>query len=248
LNLSDSFTVRRFYLIGKRRWSLPILRQEIQGAAAARHAERLALEPKLARPRICLRFTQGIAFERLATLLFDLLGLDLNEGRLSTCATRRGFLSRRRPPRSARAFIGGTIPQSHETGLRFGKKNWWLWVFHHDDSAFFVPAPSRAKKVKKVGENFLGDLVSDPYGGPMGWARLDNQVCLAHLIRDLPYAIDAGDDIFAPELRHLLCHACRIGRRRRDPENYAARLNGGLEEPMHLCGAKTNTCAWSGRF
>ena len=57
----------------------------------------------------------------------------------------------------------------------------------------------------------------------MGWATVNNQVCLAHLIRDVGYAIDAGDDIFAPELRHLLGRACRIGRRRkarrRDPEN-----------------------------
>ena len=37
----------------------------------------------------------------------------------------------------------------------------------------------------------------------MGWATVNNQVCLAHLIRDVQYAIDAGDDIFAPELRHL---------------------------------------------
>jgi len=35
----------------------------------------------------------------------------------------------------------------------------------------------------------------------MGWATVNNQVCLAHLIRDVQYAIDAGDDIFAPELR-----------------------------------------------
>ena len=34
----------------------------------------------------------------------------------------------------------------------------------------------------------------------MGWANVNNQVCLAHLIRDVQYAIDAGDDIFAPEL------------------------------------------------
>ena len=110
-------------------------------------------------------------------------------------------------------LLDGTILQSDETGLRVGKQNWWLWVFHHDDSALFVAAPSRAKKVVA---DFLGDFrpdfwVSDRYGGQMGWATVNNQVCLAHLIRDVQYAIDAGDDIFAPELRHLLGRACRIG-------------------------------------
>jgi hypothetical protein len=41
----------------------------------------------------------------------------------------------------------------------------------------------------------------------MGWPSVDNQVCLTHLVPDVPYAIDANDDIFAPELRHLLGRA-----------------------------------------
>jgi hypothetical protein len=39
--------------------------------------------------------------------------------------------------------MSGTILQSDETGLRVGKRNWWLWVFHHDDSAVFVVEPSQ---------------------------------------------------------------------------------------------------------
>jgi hypothetical protein len=54
-----------------------------------------------------------------------------------------------------------------------------LWVFHHDDSAVFIVVPPRGKKVV---EDFLADFrpgfwVPDRYGGPMGWAKKDNQVC-----------------------------------------------------------------------
>ena len=174
-------------------------------------------------------------------------------------SAREAHVTNRRPPsfdndKAAAAIraklLGGTTLQSDETGLRVGKKNWWLWVFHHDDSAFFVAAPSRAKKVV---EDFLGDFrpdfwVSDRYGGQMGWAAVNHQVCLAHLIRDVQYAIDAGDDIFAPELRHLLGRACRIGRRRErladaTLKTYAARLNARLDElmrltPVHEAGVK----------
>jgi transposase len=128
-------------------------------------------------------------------------------------------------------------------------------VFHHDDGAVFVAEPSRAKKVV---EEFLGDFrpdywVSDRYGGQMGWAAKDHQVCLAHLIRqsscsDVQYAIDAGDDIFAPDLRHLLGRACRIGRRRArladaTLKTYEARLNARLDvlmarQPTHEAGVK----------
>jgi hypothetical protein len=110
--------------------------------------------------------------------------------------------------------------------------------------------PSRGKKVV---EGFLGAFrpdfwVSDRYGGQMGWAKMENQVCLAHLIRDVQYAIDAGDAIFAPDLRHLLGRSCRIGRRRdkladTTLKTYAARLEARLDKfmartPTHAAGVK----------
>jgi hypothetical protein len=48
---------------------------------------------------------------------------------------------------------GSTILQSDETGLRAGEKNWRLRVFHHDDSALFAAASSRAKSMVA---DFLG--------------------------------------------------------------------------------------------
>jgi len=82
----------------------------------------------------------------------------------------------------------------------------------------------------------------------MGWANKDHQVCLAHLIRDVQYAIDAGDDVFAPDLRHLLGRACRIGRRRArladaTLKTYEARLDARLDvlmarTPTHEAGVK----------
>ncbi|MGB5085449.1 MAG: IS66 family transposase [Methylocystis silviterrae] len=199
---------------------------------------------------IYLRFTQGIAFERLATLLSDLLGLDISEGALVNIfeASRDAFVAARSAIRAR--LLSGTALQSDETGLRVGKTNWWLWVFHHGDSAVFVAKPSRAKAVV---EEFLGDFrpdywVSDRYGGQMGFATKDNQVCLAHLIRDVQYAIDAGDDVFAPDLRHLLGRACRIGRRRERLADatlkaYASRLDARLDQlmaraPTHEAGVK----------
>ena len=147
-------------------------------------------------------------------------------------------------------LLSGTALQSDETGLRVGKSNWWLWVFHHQDSAVFLAEPTRAKSV--VAE-FLGDFrpdywVSDRYGGQMGWAGKQHQVCLAHLIRDAQYAIDCGDEVFAPPLRHLLGRACRLGRRRErlsdaTLKSYERRLDARLDqlmalEPSHQAGVK----------
>jgi transposase len=97
-----------------------------------------------------------------------------------------------------------------------GARTFWTWVFHHGDSACFVIRPSRSKKV--VAE-FLGDVrpdfwVSDRLGAQMGWAAKEHQVCLAHLLRDVQYAIDSGDTALAPDIMALLKRAVRIGRRR----------------------------------
>ena len=206
--------------------------------------------PNLRALVIYLRFTQNIAFERLARLMSDLLGLDISEGALVNMldASREAFAAQTNAIRAR--LLSGTALESDETGLRVGKKNWWLWVFHHENSAVFVTKPSRAKTV--VAE-FLGGFrpdfwVSDRYGGQMGWAKKANQVCLAHLIRDVQYVIDAGDDVFAPRLRHLLGRACRIGQRRprladATLKTYAARLDARLDElmalqPTHEAGVK----------
>jgi transposase len=62
------------------------------------------------------------------------------------------------------------------------------------------------------------------------------------------YAIEAGDRLFAPGLRHLLGRACRIGQRRAKLadatlKTYAARLEADLDAlmaraPAHAAGVK----------
>jgi transposase len=197
--------------------------------------------PNLRALVIYLRFTQGIGFERLAQLFSDILGLDISEGALVNMleAAREPFALQTSLIRAK--LLSGTTLCSDETGLRVGKKNWWLWVFHHEDNAVFVAAASRAKSVV---EAFLGSFrpdfwVSDRYGGQFGWAQKENQICLAHLIRNAQFAIDDGDEIFAPGFRHLLGRACRIGRRRGDLadatlKTYAARLETKLDALMAL--------------
>ena len=206
--------------------------------------------PSLRALVIYLRFTQGISFERLAKLLSDLLGLEISEGALVNMleASRESFATQTSLIR-ARLMCASAM-ESDETGLRVGKRNWWLWVFHHKDNAIFVVEPSRGKCVPNA---FLGDhrpdfWVSDRYGAQMGWAAKENQVCLAHLIRDVQYAIDEGECMIAPALRHLLGRACRIGQRRdrladSTLKTYAARLEAHLDDimrhtPTHTAGVK----------
>jgi len=202
---------------------------------------------------IYLRSVQGIPLARLRKVMADLFGLVISEGALVNilAASARPFAAATQRIRARQ--LAGTAIASDETGLRVGKANWWLWVFHHADSAVFVAAVHRSKAVV---EAFLGDhrpdyWISDRYGGQMGWATREHQVCLAHLIRALQYAIDAGDAVFAPGLKGLLKRACAIGQRRdgltdATLKNYEADLDRRLDRlmaltPIHTAGRKLQT-------
>lgn len=206
--------------------------------------------PNLRALVIYLRFTQGVAFERLSRLMTDLFGLSISEGALVNIlsAARQRFAAESAAIRAK--LLSGTVICSDETGLRVGKRSWWLWVFHHGENAFFLIHPRRSKEAV---EAFLGDVrpqvwVADRYGAQAGWATKDQQACLAHLLRDTQYVIEEGDGVFAPAFRHFIGMACDEAERR-DAWNDATlnlhkrRLEAELDRvlavtPVHRAGIK----------
>jgi transposase len=57
--------------------------------------------------------------------------------------------------------------------------------------------------------------VSDRYVGQQDMA-VAHQVCRAHVLRDIKYAIDCGNAVFAPTLAQPLASTTAVGRRRAD--------------------------------
>jgi transposase len=194
----------------------PYCRQRFRAPPPVGLAPGSPFGPNLRAFVLYLRFAQAIPFERLARLMSDLLGLEISEGALANMLEASGSTFAQQASLIRDRLLSGTILQSDETSARVGKKTWWTWVFHSGDSACFLIRPSRGKAV--VGE-FLGTVrpdfwVSDRFGAQMGWARTGHQACLAHLLRDVQYAIDAGDVSFAPGIKKLLKQAIAIGHRR----------------------------------
>jgi transposase len=206
--------------------------------------------PNLRAFAIYLRTTHAISLERLVRLFSDLFGIKISEGALVNILADSKEAFARQASRIRADLLAGTILASDETSMRVGKRNWWAWVFHHGDACCFLIHPNRSKVA--VSE-FLGDYrpeiwVSDRFGAQKGWAKRDHQFCLAHLIRDAQYAIDAGDTVFAPLFRDLLKQACAIGRRRPDLADgtlcrYARKLYSDLDallrkRPSNIEGQK----------
>uniref|UniRef100_UPI0019524753 IS66 family transposase n=1 Tax=Halomicronema sp. CCY15110 TaxID=2767773 RepID=UPI0019524753 len=128
-----------------------------------------------------------------------------------------------------------------ETSARVQGKNQWEWVFQNEQVCLHVIRPSRGRAViDEVMANHRPHVwVSDLFSAQKAHPAEQWQVCLAHQLRDCQYAIDAGDDYFAPRMKRLLLRAIALQRRRHrlaasTVKQYCSRLRGGLREILNL--------------
>ena len=160
---------------------------------------------------------QMVSYNRLVEVFDGLLGLKISEGAIAN------MLARIAKPFAAEAgTIAGIVRKSpviasDETSARVCGKTWWQWLFASASAVYHTIVPTRGKRVPV---EFLGDAkpkvwISDRLPAQCTHAEA-HQFCLAHLIRDAQYAIDAGDSIFAPGFKAFLQKACAVGRRRAD--------------------------------
>ena len=171
--------------------------------------------PSVLAQALYLRFTHAISYRRLSRLFLHLFVLPISEGALDA-------LFRRVKPRfedQAAAILArlrrARVVCSDETTVRVDGRACWNWVFRNDEVVIHVIRPSRGRAVVRevLGGHRPAIWVSDLYSAQRGHADLW-QVCLAHQLRDLRYAIEAGDTLFAPRLKALLLRAVVLARRR----------------------------------
>ena len=187
-----------------------------------------------------LHACQMVSYSRMTEVLDGLFGLKLSEGAIANMLARAA-----KPFAASSAAIAAIVRNSpviasDETSARVAKKTHWQWVFAAKTAVFHMIAPSRKKIVPT---EFLAGAkpkvwLSDRLPAQATHARA-HQVCLAHLIRDAQFAIDAGDTIFAPGFKVFLKKACAIGRRRPQLSDatiktYARDLNRELDRLLDL--------------
>jgi transposase len=86
----------------------------------------------------------------------------------------------------------GAILHADETGWRVWGRNWWLWVFGTQDTAYFTVDKTRGSDVVRrvLGEIFIGVLVVDGWGAYL-YLVCEQQSCLSHLLRKIRKFRDA---------------------------------------------------------
>ena len=188
-----------------------------------------------------LRYSHAISYQRLSQLMRELYGLRLSEGAIANLLQRVRVQLETPVAQIVSRLRSARLVGSDETGARVKGKTQWEWVFQNDQVCLHVIRPTRGKTV--IDSVMAGHQpqvwVSDLFSTQAAHPAQDWQVCLAHQLRDCQYAIDAGDELFAPRMKRLFLKAIALQRRRQTlapstVEQYGARLRGSLREILNL--------------
>ena len=164
---------------------------------------------------LLLHYTHAMSYKRLEEFLSQMFLLKISQGTIRNIIKRSQGKFEKRREEIKQTIRGSPVVCSDETGSRVEGSKWWEWVFVSMGAVLHVLRPSRGRKVVEevMGEYEPGVWVSDLYGAQLGHGK-KHQMCLAHQIRDLKYAVECGDGVFAPGMRELLCEAMDVGSRR----------------------------------
>ena len=186
---------------------------------------------------VYLRYSHSISYQRMTAVFRDLFGLAISEGALANLYQRAKERFAGSVANILAQIRSSPMICSDETGARLDGRNVWEWVFLNDQACQHVIRDSRAKAVVlEVLDGHQPEVwVSDLYGAQRGHGELW-QVCLAHQLRDVQYAIEAGDNVFAPAMKKFLVRACKIGKRRpRLADSTLQQYGRDLEKQLNRC-------------
>lgn len=153
-----------------------------------------------------------VAYARLVDLFGGVFGLQVSEGALVAAVGRLGEALRPAAEAIGEEVRTSPVVGSDETGARVDGATWWEWVFGTPTAAYHAIVRRRNTEVVL---SFLDGAtpavwVSDLWKPQLAAPAVRYQICLAHQLRDLRYAADAGTGVprtWANELAALLRRA-----------------------------------------
>ncbi len=165
-----------------------------------------------------LHHVQHVSYERLESLFPGLFGLTLSQGAVANIIARAAIGLQPEAEAISEQVRTSPVIGCDETGARVDGVNHWQWVFETAQASFHLVAPSRAAGVIA---DFMGDAMpevwlSDCFSAQLRAPTKARQLCHAHQLRDLQFAVDAERSEFAHRMQRLLLRSQGLARRRRD--------------------------------
>ena len=154
---------------------------------------------------------QNVPFKRLTHLLETIFGLHVSEGSVSNMLNSMRKFSKEPYEMIRQKVASGKVAGADETGININGRNNWLWTFQNDVATYLAFDGSRSHGAitdnftpKELGGKvWVTDRWPAYFMGDVGME--DHQICIAHLLRNLTYTMQAfPDDDWSLDMLDLL--------------------------------------------
>lgn len=159
-----------------------------------------------------LSVSQYMSHKRIMSLLKNLFHLTISEGTITTLLAKAGKLSQKEIDAIKETLQKASIVGIDETGCKIDGEKHWHWTFQNSENTLIVANKSRGTAViDTTFENGFKDacVVHDNYSSYSSLECKSEQLCLAHKLRDLNFAIECDNTKLAKGLKKLLKEAIK---------------------------------------
>lgn len=171
----------------------------------------VTIGPQMAALITYLNVEHSLPYGRLTRLTEDVLGFAISEGTVANklkaiLIQAKGIIQRIKAHVIAAAWTG-----SDETGTHVEGKKFWQWVWQTPLASYYVVDKRRGYEVVKehFTQSYQGVLIHDCWSAQNNTPAGAHQLCHAHLVRNLQYAVDKERSVFAYRVQRLLLKSQR---------------------------------------
>jgi transposase len=193
--------------------------QQIIKVCACGHCNRVALPiegyvnigPQMGALITYLNVEHSLPYGRLTQITEDLLGFALSEGTVENKLKHMLSLAKGVIQRIKEHVMKASWTGSDETGTHVGGKKFWQWVWQSPLASYFAVDRRRGygAVVEHFTEKYQGVLIHDCWSAQNNTKAGAHQLCHAHLVRNLQYAIDKERSVWAYRVQRLLLKSQR---------------------------------------
>ena len=159
-----------------------------------------------------LSVSQYMSHRRVVSMLKDLFHLNISEGTITTLLAKASRLSQKEIETIKATLQKASVIGIDETGCKIDSQKHWHWAFQNNQNTLIVANKSRGTAViNDTFENGFDDacVVHDNYSSYSSLQCKSEQLCLAHKLRDLNFAIECDNTELAKGLKELLKEAIK---------------------------------------
>ena len=159
-----------------------------------------------------LSVSQYMSNKRVVELMKNLFNIEIAEGSITGLLAKASKLSQSEIEKITAYLENSPIVGIDETGCKIDGSKHWHWTFQDSHNTLIVADKSRGTKViTETFENGFKDacVIHDNYSSYSSLECESEQLCLAHKMRDLNYAIECDDTKLAKDIKSLLKEAIK---------------------------------------